>query len=264
MLDRDELIEHLEFLLNEGEPERAWNLCRRGLRRYPRDPDLWLFLGDSLVDSRRLVDADKAFRKAAELRSDWGVPVAKRAEVQLMEGNLEPAVRLADSAHDLDRNLAHASYLKGICRELAGQEEEAGFWLHRAHRLQPDQYFLPARIAPQRFMAEFVDVLDGLRQQGIIGESLDLAKWEVCDHVDADNPDLVGISLLSYCHLVKKGGVRRRGGRSKREVAPVEKGYLFRRNNIRECRTPEDLNVQLYVAISDEIESIPGGRTVVA
>jgi len=258
------LIEHLEYLLNEGEPERAWNLCRRGLRRYPRDPDLWLFLGDSLVDSRRLVDADKAFRKAVELRPDWGIPLAKQAEVQLMEGNLERAVRLAEEAHELDRSLAHASYLKGICLELAGQEDGSAFWYHRAHRLQPEQYFVPARISQQRFTAEFVDVLDGLRQQGIIGDGLDQGSWTVLDRVDPDNPDLAGVSLLSFCHLVKKPGSRRRGGRVRRDAAWVERGYLFRRNNIRECRTPDDLNMQLYVAISDEFESIPGGRTVVA
>jgi tetratricopeptide (TPR) repeat protein len=258
-------MEHLEFLLNEGEPERAWNLCRRGLRRYPRDPDLWLFLGDSLVDSRRLGDADKAYRKAAELRSDWGVPVAKQAEVRLMEGNLTAAFSLSEQAHDLERNLAHASHLRGVCCELAGREEEAAFWFHRAHRLQPEHFFVPARITAQRFMAELVDVLDGLRQQGIIGEGLDPANWVVLDEVDPGNPDLEGVSLLSFCHIVRKpAGRRRAGARSKREAGTIERGYLFRRNNVRECRTPEDLNVQLYVAISDEVESIPGGRTVVA
>lgn len=264
MLDRDELMEHLEFLLNEGEPERAWNLCRRGLRRYPRDPDLWLFLGDSLVDSQRLGDADKAYQKAVELRPEWGVPVAKQAEVRLMEGDLDAAVRLAEQAHDLERNLAHASHLRGVCSELTGREEEAAFWFHRAHRLQPEHYFVPAHITPQRFMAEFVDVLDGLRQQGIIGEGLDPANWVVLDMVDPANPDLDGVSLLSFCHIARKPGGRRRGARSKRDTGAIERGYLFRRNNIRECRSPEDLNVQLYVAISDEIESTPGGRTVVA
>ncbi len=257
-------MEHLEFLLNEGEPERAWNLCRRGLRRYPRDPDLWLFLGDSLVDSRRLTDAEKAFQKVVELRPEWGVPVAKQAEVRLMEGDIQAAMRLASEAHDLDASLAHASHLRGICSELSGQEDEATFWFHRARHLQPEHYFVPARITSQRFQTEFMDVLDGLRQQGIIDEGLDHSKWEILDKVEPENPDLAGVSLLSFCHVVRKPAGRRRGGRASRDGGPVVRGYLFRRNNIRECRVPEDLNVQLYVAISDELESTPGGRTVVA
>ena len=261
MLDRDELLEHVEWLLNEGEAERAWALCKRGLRRYPRDAELWVYMGDSLVDSDRLKDADRAFRRAADLKSDWAIPVAKRAEVQLITGHLRRASNLADRSHELDRDLPHASYVKAICAELMDEHDVAHFWYRRAQRLNQDRYFAPPRVSHEQFIKEFHAALEHLRDGGLFAQMIATTRWEVLPKVETSRTELAEVSPMAECHFVLAEGDS--VGEEASELQPgdeaqplVTVGYVFAGNIVRNCRNEEDIYTQIYVCLLEELEAL--------
>ncbi len=249
MLDRDELLEHVEWLLNEGESERAWMLCKRGLRRYPKDAELWLFMGDSLFDSDRLGEADRAFRKATEIEPEWAVPHAKRAEVHLMLGNVERARSFVEEAFNRDRDLPHASFVRAICYELEGNDSTAHFFYHRARRLQPDQYFLPPVVSHEEFQGEFDAALQHIGEVDLFAEALAATEWRILDLPDRTVGELSAVSPMMYCYLVP--------GETDGETT-IRRAYLFRKNILRECRTRDDVYTQTYVSIMEELEALLG------
>lgn len=250
MLDRDELLEHVEWLLNEGEAERAWMLCKRGLRRYPKDAELWLFLGDSLFDSDRLNEADRAFRRVAEIEPEWAIPFAKRAEVHLMLGNVQRAREMVDEAYKRERDLPHASYVRAVCYELEGNDEVANFFFHRARRLQPEQYFPPVPCSDEEFQSCFDAAMEHLLGVDAFARAMKDSEWTIADGVDRDQQDLKSVSPMMFCLLVPEP--------DDAEDLRVARGYVFRKNILRECRTAEDIDTQIYVSVMDELEHLLG------
>jgi tetratricopeptide (TPR) repeat protein len=261
VINRDELLEHVEWLLDEGQARRASTLCRRAIRRYPQDPDLWVALGDSLLDSDRPQEGDRSFRRAAELSPDWALPIAKRAEAQLMLGKINRAELLAGQAHGMDRDLPLASFIKAVCAELEGKEDEAWFWYHRAEKLEPDLYFAPPKVSRQRFMVEMNSALERLGEDKLVSYLLEGTRWHVLDRVDRSDEAFAKVYPLTPCSLVTAPPpptlVKKSGGRSPRSLEPrVTDGYLFACNIVRECRTAEDLNQQIFCCILDEVEGL--------
>jgi len=254
VLERDELIEHVEHLLSEGEPERAWALCRRGLKKFPRDADLWICLGDSLFEAARLDDAFKAFRKASEIKPQWAVPVARRAEILVVQGQLGAAREHAELAHSLNKDLAHASYAMALCCDLEGTDGVADFWYHRAHKLSPDRFYAPARVDNDTFRREFRRVLEHLRESPEYGRFLRGGQWMLKDRVERNLPDLSSLSPVTHCHLVSEESIP--GDEGDSWGPTLIRGYIFRRNILRGCRTQEDLYDQISVSILEQIDDL--------
>jgi len=253
--DRDELLEHVECLLNEGEPERAWMLCKRGLRRFPKDPELWFCLGDSLLESGRFGSSDKAFRRACELRTNWAFPMAKRAEALLMQGRVRKAADLAELAHEADRDLPHSSYVKALIHDVEGDEGAAYFFYRRAQKLSPDEYFAPARVSYERFMKEFDAALKHLNSACCMTEQIEGTRWLVLERVDHSIPELKKLQPMALCHLeTKPAPENTEDGPS--ELPLIETGFIFRRNIERICRTADDICTQIYFSILDELEAL--------
>src|SRR5690349_5672623 len=65
-----------EALARDGEGEDAVNILQNAVRRYPGDPQLWIGLGNALVDhSRGLTPpAELAYKRAAELAPGHPAP----------------------------------------------------------------------------------------------------------------------------------------------------------------------------------------------
>lgn len=252
--DREELIEHLEWLLDEGEPERAWLLCKKALRRFPKDAHLWFYLGDSLLDSGRYVAADKAFKRSMELRPTWAFSAAKRAEAHLMLGHLERASNFALQAHDQDRDLAHASYIRAIVLELEGKEDVAHFFYRRAHRLNSDEYFPPHRTTRRQFKREMAVAIQHLKDANVSLASIEETRWLLLERPDPRIPELADVPLLACSHLVTAEIVE--DGEDELGLCLVETGFIFRKNVERLCRTFDDVYTQIYVSILDELDSL--------
>jgi tetratricopeptide (TPR) repeat protein len=256
VLNREELMEQVEWLLSEGDCERAGVLCRTGLRRFPKDPDLWMLLGDSMMDAGRLPRAQRAYHTAWQLRRDWALPLSKEGEVLLMIGRGRHARRAIAEAYAIDANEPHPTFMRGVVSELEGRDQEADFWYRRALHLAPEQYFLPLRVDDERFDKEFRQALQQVREEGEdYAAALRHTRWLLLDRVDRSIPELRGISPLAFCYLIPReppaptpNGL---------EALPaIETGFLFRRNILRVCREPEDVYTEITIAICDELDAI--------
>jgi len=218
-----------------------------------------MFLGDSLIDSNRLKEADRAFRRASELDSNSALSIAKRAEVQLMLGRLDQAESLGDQAHEMDRDLPHASFVKGICAEFNGQDDVAHFWYRRAQKLNSDQYFAPPRVSRERVEEELSTVVQHLMEESEFADILANTQWTVKETVDGDDAELDDVSPMAYFHLVPhelSPGPRNGTNRENSEGPPVNRAFVFARNILRDCRTEEDIYTQLYVFLLEELENM--------
>jgi len=252
VLEHDEILEQVEWLLSEGEPEKATQLCRRGLRRYPRDHVLWFLLGDSLLDTGQLNQADKAFKNAHEIRANWALPLAKRAEAMAMDGRLSFARSLADKAYEMDRNCPHSSYVLGLLLDLEGRYDEARFFFYRATRLDREGYFVPTSVPLATFETMVKEVLDHFRETSLEDPRLMDIDWEVCPVVDTRRKELAEVSPVTTCIIVETPAPV--GSRAGTETAL--KGFMFWNNNVRLCRDVSELREQIFLSLSDELQDI--------
>jgi len=253
--DRDDLLDQVQVLLDEGKPERASALCRRGLRRYPRDADLWFSLGDSLFEEGRIPQADKAFRRAIEHRPGWGLAVGRRAETSLWLGRLLRARNLVDEAYELERDLPFTSWLKAVFADVRGESGEAVFWYMRASRLDPETYFVPPQVSESDFLIAFAEAARHLVESPAVKTALQGTKWVVLDRVESGLPALRDCPPPAGCYLIpadESGPPDEASGVVHPEITT---GYVFRRNMLRLCRTAEDLSTQIYLAVMDDLQS---------
>jgi cytochrome c-type biogenesis protein CcmH len=85
-----------EALGSRGNTEEAANLLRAQVKRYPRNYQLWVGLGNALVDHSRILTpaARFAFRRADELAPGYPAPKFFLGLAEARTGNQEEAVRL--------------------------------------------------------------------------------------------------------------------------------------------------------------------------
>lgn len=260
MLKREDYLEHAEWLLNEGDPERASDVCRRGLRRFPRDHELWCLLGDTLVESGHYPEADRALRTASQLKKDWAVPLAKRAEVLLMLGKFKRAKAICDSAYDQDPNSALTSYMKGILLDVTGQHEVAHFFYRRAHKLDPNTYRKPLVVGQEEFDKVAWEAIQEVVATPWGQAKLANAQWTILDYIDAANPDFAGHAPLFGCYLATESVAaapttsKRRLPKKTAPQVEVARAYIIRSNIIRNAEMVGVLNLQISLSISEALE----------
>ncbi len=261
MLNHDDFLDHIEWLLNEGETDRATALCRKGLRRFPKDQQLWYLLGDSLLDSGKLSQAEEAFKNASEIKSDWALPLAKRAETLAAMGQTRKAEGLALKSYSMDRDNPYTNFVRAILYELAGEYDIALFFYRRAERLDPEAYFAPVVVNHEEFMEAFEVAREQLKDSSLDLGDLDEIRWLVLERVDEEIPELKRVSPMAPCHFVATDDGRDVDDEFleddldiPREPRVVELGFVFKRNILRVCRNKEDLYTQIYLCLLEELE----------
>ncbi len=260
MLKREDYLEHAEWLLNEGDPERASDVCRRGLRRFPRDHELWCLLGDTLVESGHYPEADRALRTASQLKKDWAVPLAKRAEVLLMLGKFKRAKAICDLAYDQDPNSALTSFMKGILLDVTGQSEVAHFFYRRASKLDPAMYRKPFMVKQGTFDRVAQEAIKEVVATPWGQAKLTHATWTILDCIDVKNPDFAGHAPLFGCYLATESAAaaaaptKRRIPKKTSATVEVSRAYIIRTNVMRAAETEAHLPLQISLAISEALE----------
>jgi tetratricopeptide (TPR) repeat protein len=253
--ERDDLLDQVHVLLDEGKPDRASALCRRGLRRFPRDADLWFSLGDSLFEEGRIEQADKAFRRAVEHRAGWAMALARRAETSLWMGRMLRAKNLLEAAYEADRDLPFTTWLRAVFCDARGDHAEAAFWYARAQRLDPEAYFAPLTLSLDEFHLEFMDGVRHLLESPCVKASLAATEWVVLDRVDTSYEDLAECPPPVGCYLVPTPEAGAPDEASGMVHPPIGRGYVFARNILRQCRSREDVPTQVYLAVMDDLQS---------
>lgn len=241
-LSVDEVLDRVDWLLEEGEPDKARRLCRRAIRQHGREERLWIAYGDSLSEGGRFREALKAFERGAELAPSWALAHAKCAEALLEVGRVEAAEESVSLALALDRDDGHASFVRAMVHEFMGRDDLADFWYRRAARLDGDNYFRPHRTSWERFSAAAGEAVSMLPPQAT--RALGGRKLRVRELPSRTSRGLE--SILRMCETVRGTG---------EEEGP--RTYLYRRNIERVCRDRHDLVEQIYLTLLNEYRTDP-------
>ncbi|MBM4370487.1 MAG: tetratricopeptide repeat protein [Deltaproteobacteria bacterium] len=240
----EEVLERVDWLLEEGEPGEARRLCRRAIRGHPRDERIWIAYGDSLAEEGRHAEALRAYERGSELAPGWALALAKRAEALLEIGRTREAEEAVEEALALHRDDSHATFIRAMVFEFLGRDEAADFWYRRAARLDGENYFRPYRPAWDRFQEGALAALAMLPSEQ--QETLGAHRLRVRDLPSRASRGRS--SALRMCDVLPPRP--RSGGR------PLV--YLYRRNLERVCRDQEELVEQIYLTLLNELEPPPG------
>ena len=146
-----ELIERIEQQLDAGFAAGALDLSAYAVRRFPSDADLWALYAESLEAAGRIPDALKSYGRALQLSPDWLAGHARRGSLLIEQGKLDEARGDVTLALEGDPGLAEAQFNRAILAEFDGNDVEAARAYRTAEGLDPTRYYLPLRVAPERF-----------------------------------------------------------------------------------------------------------------
>jgi len=233
----DEVLDRVDWLLEEGEPEEARRLCRRAIRQHARDERIWIAYGDALSETGRFRYALKAYERGSELAPDWALARARRAEALLEVGRVSDAEESVSVALELDRDDGHASFVRAMVYEFLGRDDLADFWYRRAARLDPENYFRPHHTTWDLFSAaagEAVSMLPFQAAEALSGRELRVRELPSRTSRGVE-------SILRMCETV---------------LSAVDVGgpriYLYKRNIERVCRDRHDMVEQIYLTLLNE------------
>ena len=241
----DEVLDRVDWLLEEGEPDKARRLCRRVIRKHAKDERLWIAYGDSLSEAGRFREALKAYERGADLVPSWALAQAKRAEALLEVGRVTEAEGAVEAALELDRDDGHASFVRAMVFEFLGKDDLGDFWYRRAAKLDLENYFRPHRTTWDRFrvaVSEAVSMLPPQAARALGGRKLRVRELPSRTSRGSE-------SILRMCEIVR-GVDDEEGSRT----------YLYRRNIERVCRDQFDLVEQIYLTLLNEYRTYPAAR----
>lgn len=148
----EDLIERIEDQLDAGYAAGALDLSSFAVRRFPSDPDLWALYAEALEGAGRLKEAVVAYARAIELTPDWTAGVARKASLLIELGQVDDARRDVDAVLATEPNISEAQFNRAILAEIDGNEFDAARAYRTAESLDPERYYLPVRVSPERFV----------------------------------------------------------------------------------------------------------------
>jgi tetratricopeptide (TPR) repeat protein len=86
----------------KGDLKKAVELYQSALKQLPEFPEAEYQLGNALVALERLPEAEKAFRRAVELREDWTLPLAALGSLLVTRGEFTEAETILTRAVEID------------------------------------------------------------------------------------------------------------------------------------------------------------------
>lgn len=131
-------------LSQQGRTDEALGVLEQLAQDHPREPRVWLLLGQTHQRRRALADAERSFARAVEL-DRGGVEAWFGLGVARLERSPREAADAFREAARLKPDHTRAHYLLGVCLKLRGDRRGARAALDQALRCQPDH--APARKA---------------------------------------------------------------------------------------------------------------------
>jgi predicted Zn-dependent protease with MMP-like domain len=249
---REELVRDVEAAMDAEEWDRAANLGRKAVRRWPEDAKIWHLVGQVAFGIERPDEALEAMNRAVELDPEW-VDAHVGAIQALLEMSLvDEAVSEAEGlARDVPDD-ALVVHLLATALEIAGQSGRANRLYKRAEALDPDHFFAPARVSRQRFdeltRAAISRLPDDI--QAAL-ENIEIVVKDVPHEGDVGegepplNPTLLGVFMGFH-----------RGEQSLEDpwtTAFPARILLFQRNIERVCHDHEELERQIGITVFHEV-----------
>jgi predicted Zn-dependent protease with MMP-like domain len=154
----DELLDAASLAFENGDLTRGLRLLDDARLAASRDGEnggveltALLMRAAALSEAGRFAEAEKAARAALQTAPEDLDAWDELADALYRQGRFEEAATAWQAVVDQDAGAAHAWHQLGRAATWLGDHERARLAFRRAHRLQPDEFVLPVRIAPGEF-----------------------------------------------------------------------------------------------------------------
>lgn len=238
-----ELLETIDGLLDDGQPEAAEKVARGALKVSPTEWSLWMALGQSLSERGRFRQAAKAFLNAVSSEDgNQACALTSWAQCEVECGDLVAAQDLVEAALRNDPDYPHASFVRAFLYEFGLRDDAAEFWYFRAAKLDPESFFKPLRLDPLAFDQAVDAAIERLPEQY---KSL-MPGFRVRSRL------LPPLSPRRRKCTVLSPGETRPSRPGERDAArPVI--YVYQRNLERMCKSRDELDSEIVLFLEEEL-----------
>ena len=249
---RDEVVAGIRDALDQEDLERATKLCRKAIKKWKTDHEVWLLAGYTAQDQEAHDEALRAFDEAVQLRPDNVEALAARASALLDLGRVDDALEDAREAKELAPKDPLARHTLATALELAGQKKLAEREYLAAERLDPEGYPRPERVSRKEFDRLVKKAI--ARLPAHVHEALENIHIGVKDfpgpedQVEGERP--LSLQLLG---VFQGASLRERSTEDPWSIAVPGVITLFQRNLERMCASREELIEQITITVFHEV-----------
>jgi tetratricopeptide (TPR) repeat protein len=245
---REDLLNFIELLLDEGDLDQALFLNKQHLKRFPDDPEALLLRGHVLVESGDFEAALKSFARAQELVPDWEEAGLIYAGVLLDLGHLDEAQMMLAPLTQSHPENAHIHHVLAISFELCHNQLGAHRHYRQAAQLNRN-YTLPYRISDeqlQHFAEKKAGCLSQLLPQYSQRIEVIVADLPRPEFVDRNGRPLSPLTL-GFARQIDGG-------------APRTEIQLFKQNIERVCTNLGEIKEQIAITLEHELVLLPAAE----
>lgn len=249
---RDEIVGKLRAAVDAGELERAADLARKAMRKWPDDAEVFELAGWVAAELESPEEAMVAYDRAVALDPESIGALVGRASTWLDLADTARALQDAKAAVALDGKDAEARYVLATAHELAGRQREADREYERAERLDPERYPRPFRISRHDFDRLMRAAIDQLPPH--VHDAIDNLSMGVKDHPGSED-QIAGERPLSLQLLgvFQGASLRERSTEDPWTIANPGIILLFQKNLERACASREELVEQITITVFHEV-----------
>ena len=150
LLGRDEVLNAIEEMIEDGDLDAAIAWCDTHLIRFPADPEAFILKGHAMAELGEFEQALFYYEQASSLVPDWEDAALTRAGVLLELNRIDEARELLAPLCERYPDNAHIHYMSAITFDLLGNELGA----QRHYRIAAEHhshYHLPYRVSSAAF-----------------------------------------------------------------------------------------------------------------
>jgi tetratricopeptide (TPR) repeat protein len=148
---QNDLFEKIERALDTGDLKEALVLSHDGIKKFPKNPNIWALRAEALDELGEIYEAVDAYSRALKYAPDWGPGYSRRSSLHIETGNLESAKKDIERSLALNNRDPEALFNLAIIHELDGNEVGARSMYRKSCQVDPYTYFMPVRVSHEVF-----------------------------------------------------------------------------------------------------------------
>ena len=249
-LDRDEVLDEIEDLLDEQDYEAALSLCDQLIEEDPDDLEALALRGEVLACVGEYEEALQSYDRILEIDSGADGIQPDRAYVLCELGRLPEALAAGEKALAADPQSPSSHYWLAVAHELSGNQLGAERHFRQANKLNSEDFHLPCRVSDEEFMAIVSEVQQSFPQE--LKDAMENLHISVRDfptmEIATGDPPL-GMLIYGFFDGVPL---------TDRSVSDAQTQgpshiFLFKKNLERDCLSRGELKDEIDVTLKHEI-----------
>ena len=249
-LDRSEVLDEIEDLLDEEDYEEALALCDRLIMEDPDDGEVLALRGEALANVGEFEEALDCYDRVLALDPEADGIDSDRAYLLCELARIDEAVLAGERGVASDPKSPSAHYWLAVAHELAGNQLGAERHYRQANKLNPEEFHLPTRVSDDEFMQVVAEVEASFPEE--LRTAMSNLHISVRDfptpEIAAGDPPL-GMLIYGFFDGIP---LSERTATDAQTQGPSHI-FLFKKNLERDCESRGELKEEIDVTLKHEI-----------